>query len=68
MGYDSESESKVNRLLEAGVFDQAQVDNFTDEERRVTESMTDENVEHLIRIRKEMNHAASGKTPIVARW
>jgi uncharacterized protein YjcR len=63
-----DSKSNVDKLLEAGVFDREQVDNFTDEERDVTESMTDENVEHLIRIRKEMNHAASGKTPIVARW
>jgi hypothetical protein len=66
MEYDSKS--NVGRLLDAGVFDQEQVDNFTDEESEVTESMSNENVEHLIRIRKEMNHAASGKTPIVARW
>ena len=60
--------SNLCQLLEAGVFYQEQADNFTDEEKKYIETMSQENVDHLIRIRREMSCENKNAVTISGRW
>ena len=60
--------SNLCQLLDAGVFYQEQVDNFTDEEKEKIETMTQEHVDQLITIRNDMSRGDLGSVIISGRW
>lgn len=52
------SQSKIERLHEAGVI---VADQFSDSDKKVIDSITDEEVDVLIRLRKRMGAVPKGK-------
>ena len=58
------SDSNVDRLKAAGVLNDDHVGDFGDAEHSHVEQLSDEDVEHLIRIKKKMSDANTGSKPI----
>lgn len=60
--------TNLERLLEAGVLKQEQVAKFTTQELGVIEGLSEENVEHLIRIRRETKAGTRSAPEILGHW
>ena len=52
------SQSKIERLHEAGII---VADHFSESDKKVVEQITDEEIDVLIRLRKRMGEAPTGK-------
>ena len=58
------SDSNVDRLVKEGVLKKEHADALEDDERDAINRIPTTDVDHMVRIRAETNHAAAGGNPI----
>lgn len=58
------ADSNVKKLINEGVLLSEHANEFTDAQKDAISKLSDEDVDHLVRIRRETDHSGSGGKPI----